>query len=74
MLLKIGTWTQEVASFEEASAVYQQLRGIGSRMGVLRHKAIIYGEIASISHNGRVWRAGEWLPGDRPLYDPRGEK
>ncbi|MHA6767672.1 hypothetical protein [Sphingobium ummariense] len=34
---------------------------------------IIIGDtvIARISYNGRIWLAGPWRPGDKPLYDNR---
>jgi hypothetical protein len=74
MLLKIGKWSKQVGSFAEASAAHEQRRGAGAKMKVLRHEGQIFGEtglLARVSHNGRVWRAGEWQPGDTPLYDPR---
>ena len=61
MNLSIGTRKYPVASFAEASARYQQVRGTkpSSRMqrGVVRDDE--GREMAWISYNGRVWKAGE---------------
>jgi hypothetical protein len=74
MLLKIGKWSKQVGSFAEASAAYEQRRwrrhqdesASPRRANIWRNRML-----ARVSHNGRVWRAGEWQPGDTPLYDPR---
>jgi hypothetical protein len=76
MLLKVGKWSKEVASFADASAAYQARRGSGPSMKVLRNEGQIFGEtglLARVSHNGCVWRDGEWKSGDRPLFDPRNQ-
>ncbi len=79
MILQIGKRTFQVESFADASAKYAKVRGVGakarpsSRMpsGEIRGET---GVLARVSYNGRVWRAGEWIPGEAPLYDPRKEQ
>ncbi|MDH2129575.1 hypothetical protein N5J77_00445 [Sphingobium yanoikuyae] len=61
-----------VRDWAEASRCYCQRRdrsGLGARDFVEAELTIGDTVIARISYNGRIWLAGDWQPGDTPLYD-----
>lgn len=71
MRLRIWKRSYRIDTFEQASRLYEKLRGDkGSRA---MRDGIVYDDdgliqIARISYNGKVWRPGEWKPGDEPLW------
>lgn len=73
IFLKIGAFLFQVASFEQASEMYCAARdahGEGaSKTPTCKIVTADHREVASISYNGRVWPAGEWKPGARPLCE-----
>jgi hypothetical protein len=73
MFLQIGRRRYEVASFEQASAMFCKARDVAgegaSRTPSVRIVTENGAELARISYNGRVWPAGEWKPGTLPLCE-----
>lgn len=64
---------EPVASFEEASRRYSELRDESDEGASTWPGGAIndYGmNVARISYNGRVWHPGPWKSGDVPLFDP----
>lgn len=75
MVLTIGRNSVPIVDFADASAKYSAIRNASGLGGSRLPEGKIYqaGEVvARVSYNGRVWKAGEWKAGERPLYDPNG--
>ena len=63
----------KVKDFAEASEVCRAYitkydLGRGNWTGGIIHEG--KRSIAQVSYNGRVWPAGKWNPGMKPIYDP----
>jgi hypothetical protein len=75
LFLQVGRKRYQVQSLEQASEFYCAARdrsGAGaSRFPSAKIVTENGTEVASVSYNGRVWPAGDWKPGDTPIYDNR---
>ena len=72
--LKIKGRFHSVASFKEASALYEAKRDAsGQGASRFRDGEIYEGEtlVARVSYNGRVWPPTEWTEDSKPIYDNR---
>lgn len=74
IFIAIGNRSWPVASVEEASRIFMAARDrFGEGASKTPVPLIIDANgavLAHVSYNGRVWRAGDWRYGDRPIYDP----
>lgn len=77
MILKFGRQEVRVKSLADASTVYSQARDAAnlgaSRWPTGRVSSDAGQTIGYVSYNGRIWSrpAGDWKPGDTPIYDNR---
>lgn len=72
MLRQPGYPSIAVRDWADASRCYCERRdhsGLGARDFAEAELAINDTVIARVSYNGRIWLAGDWQPGDTPLYD-----
>ena len=72
--LKIKSRFYIVASFKEASALYEAKRDAsGQGASRFRDGEVFEGEtlVARVSYNGRVWPPTEWTEDSKPIYDNR---
>lgn len=62
------------ANFADASAKYSEVRDASGEGGSTFRDGVVIQDgkpVARISYNGRIWPLGEWVPGDKPLFDNR---
>lgn len=73
MFLQIGQRRYSVASFEQASQMFERARDACGEGASKTPTPLIVDEtgavIAHLSYNGRVWPGREWAPDVAPLFD-----